>query len=103
MFGLDKVFKGALNLFGGGLGGGLLSGFLPTLIGGMFKKDIPKPRAMPPPPVNMVKRKGVSGAIDADKKRRQRSLMGRAGNIAGGSLGGSTESAQGYSGTTLGG
>ena len=45
----------------------------------------------------------LDGLIDADKKRRQRSLMGRAGNIAGGSLGGSTESAQGYSGTTLGG
>ena len=83
--------------------GSLLEGILPRLLGGMFKRDMPKPRELPPPPVNMVKRKGVSGEIDADKRRRRGSLMGRAGNIAGGSLGESTQTAQGYSGTTLGG
>ena len=83
--------------------GSVFSAILPTLIGGMFGKDMPEPRKLPPPPVNMVKRKGVSGEIDADKRRRRGSLMGRAGNIAGGSLGESTQTAQGYSGSTLGG
>jgi len=83
--------------------GEIFKGLLPTLLGSFFKPDKPEQRKLPPPPVNMVKRKGVSGEIDADKRRRRGSLMGRGGNIAGGSLGGSTETAQGYSGTTLGG